>query len=254
MRVLALANQKGGVGKTTTAVNLAAGLHGKGKRVLLVDMDPQSNAAFSAGVDLMRLEVSGYDVFKGNAKAEQAIEPVRLGYDVITGGLQLAGADMEFTGVGREFLLAEMLEPIRANYDYCIIDSGPQLGVCLMNALTAANEVIIPVQPDAYALQGMRQLFGFIRNVQKYANKGLKVAGLLVTRFEARNSMMDTLEPQIQAIAESMGSKVYKTKIRATVAVPKAALERADLYQFDSRATAAVDYAAFVDEFLSEEA
>ena len=252
MEVVTLSNQKGGVGKTTTAFHLATGLYGTGKRVLLVDLDAQTNLAFTAGVDLMSLETTLYDVFRKQAAVHDAVMPLKAGFDILVGGLDLTAADMEFTAVGREYMLSESLEPLQDEYDYCIIDTPPTLGVLTMNALTASDKVIIPIQADAYSLQGMQQLSGFIGNVQKYSNKGLVVDGLLITRYDSRTAITKALDEQIRVIADSMGTKVYNAKIRNTVNVAKAALLQTDLYSLDSKNTASLDYMEFVQEFLAD--
>ena len=145
MEIVTLTNQKGGVAKTTTSYALGVGLYNAGKRVLLVDMDAQSNLSFTAGVDLNNLQTSLYDVFKGKADIKAAIQPLKVnGLDIVTSGIEMAGADMEFIGIGRENIISEQLEKVEDNYDYCIIDTPPTLGVLTMNALTASDKAIIP--------------------------------------------------------------------------------------------------------------
>lgn len=250
METVAFTNQKGGVAKTTSALHLATGLNNQGKRVLMVDLDPQTNLALSADVDLLNMETTLYNVFKDKADITQAIIPVKQGLDIIVGGLALASADMEFTRQGREYMLRECLEQIQGNYDYCVIDTSPSLGVMTMNALTASNKVVVPIQADVYSLQGTYQLQAFIETIQKYSNRNLVVDGLLITRHNERTVLTQVLQDQIENIANDMNTKVYDTKIRTTVEVGKSALMHSDLYETAPTATATKDYKQFVLEFL----
>lgn len=251
MEIVTITNQKGGVGKTTTAYALGVGLYNLGKRVLLVDMDAQSNLSYTAGVDLNELKVSLYDVFKGKADITEAIQQIKIGLDIATSGIEMAGADMEFTGVGRESLLAEHLEQVQENYDYCIIDTPPTLGILTMNALKASHKVIIPMYADVYSIQGMKQLKGFISGIQKHYNKELTVDGLLLTKYSGRTTIAKALQENINSAAEMLNTKVYQNKIRATVAVQESQLVKEDIYTASPTATATIDYKAFVDEFLN---
>ncbi len=186
MQTITLSNQKGGVAKTTTAHILAAGLHNRNYKILIVDLDPQCNLSYSCGIDMMKVEHTLYDVFKGNAISKQAITSVKQGFDIVSGGLTLAGADMDFTQTGREYMLREALKEVSDDYDYCIIDTPPTLGILTVNALTASQTIIIPMTADIYAIQGLSQLQGLIKNVRKYCNPDLSIAGLLLTRYSER--------------------------------------------------------------------
>ncbi len=250
MEIITLTNQKGGVAKTTTSLALAIGIHQKKKRVLMVDMDAQSNLSFTVGVDLLNLEVSLYDVFKGNANIRDALQKVKPGLDIVTGGLQMAAADMEFTSIGREYLLKKNLAKLASGYDFCIIDTPPTLGVLTMNALTASQKAIIPLFSDIYSLQGISQLHGFIQNIREYCNPALKIEGLLLTKYTSRTNIAQALDEQIQNAATTLGTKVFKTRIRQAVAVQESQLLKQDIYTKAPHATATRDYMAFVEEFL----
>lgn len=252
MEIVTLTNQKGGVAKTTTALALATGLHRKKKKVLMVDMDAQSNLSFTAGVDLLNVETTLYDVFKGEADIEDALQIVKKGLDIVTGGLQMAAADMEFIAVGREYLLKKNLEKLSANYDYCVIDTPPTLGVLTMNALTASHKVIIPLFADIYSLQGISQLQGFIQNIREYCNPDLKIEGLLLTKYTARTNIAQALDEQIQNAAVTLETKVFKTRIRQAVAVQESQLMKGDIYTKAPNATATKDYMEFVKEFMKK--
>lgn len=252
MEVVTLTNQKGGVAKTTTSYALGVGLYNAGKRVLLVDMDAQSNLSFTAGIDLNSLQTSLYDVFKGKADITEAVQHLKVGLDIVTSGIEMAGADMEFIGIGRESLLSEQLEKVKGDYDYCIIDTPPTLGVLTMNALTASDKAIIPLYADAYSIQGVTQLNKFITSIQKHYNSNLKVAGLLLTKYNNRTVITQLLQDNIKTAAKLLKTKVYDTKIRNTVAVTESQLAREDIYSNAPTATATEDYKAFVSEFLND--
>ena len=253
MKVISLANQKGGVAKTTSSQALAAGLVMKGYRVLGVDCDPQSNFSIASGVDVLGLEKTLFDVFKGAAEAADVIQPSALGYDVMTGGLALAAADMEFTQTGREFMLREALEGVSADYDYCVIDTSPSLGIVTVNVLTASDAVIIPLTADLFSIQGIGQLNLLIQRVRKYSNRDLKISGLLITRHEDRTNVSKALMDQIDQAAEKLGTKVFRQPIRTSVAVRESQVLRTNLFTEAPKANAANDYMAFIDEFMEGE-
>lgn len=252
METVTLTNQKGGVGKSTTSLHLATGLCDKGYKVLMIDLDPQSNLSYTAGADFNTTENTLYNAFKGKTDIASIIQPVKLGLDIAVGGLLLAGADMEFNGIARESMLKEQLEQIQGNYDYCIIDTPPTLGVLLMNSLTASDKAIIPLYADIFSLQGTEQLTAFIQSIQKHYNKGLKVDGLLLTKYNSRTVITQVLESNIKTAAERLNTKVYDTKIRETVKVMESQLQKSDIYTDSPNSTASEDYRAFVDEFLSK--
>jgi len=250
VKVIALANQKGGVSKTTTAAALASGLSHRGFKVLAVDLDPQCNLSAGAGVDVLNQSGLLYYVFKGETDVEAAIYQSKIGYSVLPGGLLLAGADMEFTQTGREFMLSEALERVSGAFDYCVIDTPPTLGILTTNALSASQSVIIPLTADAYALQGLTQLNGLILSVKKYCNRELTVAGLLLTRYNDRQNISKAIQKQIEAEAAKIGARVFKTRVRESVAIREAALLQGDIFVEAPRANAVVDYTALLDEIM----
>ena len=252
MKTIVLTNQKGGVAKTTTAYALAVGLHNKGYTVLVVDADPQSNLSYTAGVDETR-DSTLYDVFKGKCKTSEAVwSNSDTGLDILTVGLAATAADMELSSkVAREYMLRESLQGLE--YDFCVIDTAPTLGLLTMNALTAADYAIIPMNLEVYSLQGMEQLSGFIDNVRKYTNHDLKISGLLLTKYNDRLNLTQALKGNVEKAAELMQTIVYDTKIRESVAVRETQLLRSDIYSEAPKATATLDYMEFIDEFLSRE-
>ena len=251
MKTITITNQKGGVAKTTTAWHLGVGLARKGNRILLVDMDPQSNLSFTANVDLLNIEHSLYDVFKGEATAKEALISISDNIDILVGGLELTAADRTFTQLAREKMLSKALKTIQANYDYCIIDTPPSLGVMNENALTCSDYVIIPIQADVYALQGISQLQGFIEDIKENTNSSLKIMGILITRVSSHTNLHNVVLPQFEKAAARMNTKVFNTTIRSTVSVGEAALQRTNLFDYESGATATKDYLDFVDEFIN---
>ena len=253
MKTITLSNQKGGVAKTTTTGALASGLSQRGYKVLAVDTDPQCNLSLSSGVDILSMDQTLYDVFKGTADLQDTIQKTDLGYDLSTGGLNLAVADMEFTQTGREFMLREALDSVKADYDFCIIDTPPTIGILTVNALTASDSVVIPLTADLYSIQGLSQLNGMIERVRKYSNKDLKIAGLLITRHDERTNISKALQDQITQTAEKLGTKVFKQPIRNSVAVRESQVMKSDIFTEAPKANATKDYTAFIDELLKGE-
>ncbi len=250
MEIVTITNQKGGCAKTTTAFSLGMGLAKRGKRVLFVDLDAQSNLAFTAGVDLLHIEHTLYDVFKGKADAESALIHLDNGTDILVGSIDLASADREFSQLGRERMLKKALAPLAKQYDFCVIDTPPTLGVLNENALTACNKVIIPVQSEIYGLQGISQLCGFIDDIRENANPDLTISGILITVVDASTNVYKEMRKQFESVAETLGTKVFKSCIRRAVSVKEVALMRGNLFDEVPNATATQDYTAFIDEFL----
>lgn len=252
MKKIVFACQKGGVGKTTTAYTLAAGLYSRGKSVILIDTDVQANCSFTAGIDVASVENTLYDVFKGNIPIDEAINTSRIGFDIITGGLNMVSADMEFTQTGREYMLKESIESIENKYDYCIVDTAPHMGILTINALTAADSVIIPITADIYALMGLTQLKGIIDSVKRYSNHNLRISGLLLTKYKGTNANKAMIK-QAERIAESFDTILYKTVIREATAIQESQILQSDIFQESAKAGVTQDYQAFLKEFLESE-
>ena len=253
LKTIAIVNQKGGVAKTTTAWALGTGLNKKGYRVLLVDLDAQTNLSFTAKVDLLNMVFTLYDVFKGKAGVKDALDQVTDTMDILTGGINLASADREFIQLGREKMLLKALKQISNNYDYCIIDCPPSLGVMNENSLTAADYLIIPMQSEIYALQGVTQLQGFINDIRENSNPGLEVKGILLTKVDERTNIYKDMKPLFEKVAEDMGTKVFNNFIHSTVSVSEVALQRSNLFDEVPNSTATKDYKAFIEELLRGE-
>lgn len=252
MEIITLTNQKGGVAKTTTAHTLATGLYNRNYKVMIVDLDPQCNLSYSCRIDMVNVEHTLYDVFKNDISVKKAIINIKNGFDIMTGGLTLAGADMEFMQTGREYMLREALKELSDNYDYCIIDTPPTLGILTVNTLTASQTIIIPLTADAYAIQGLSQLQGLIKNVRKYCNPDLSIAGLLLTRYSDRTVISRDLKQYIQEAAQRLETKLFQSTIREAVAVRESQLIVSDIFAEAPRSKVTKDYNDFIDEFLKE--
>ena len=251
-QIIVIANQKGGVGKTTTAHALTTGLFHKGYKTLAVDIDPQSNLTYTMNADENKAGV--YELLRGNIKPLETVQHTEQG-DIISGSLMLSGADMEFSDTGREYLLSEALELLRAIYDFIILDSPPTLGILTINALTAAHDLIIPMGADAYSLQGLSQLNATIGKVKKRCNPALNIAGLLITKYSGRAILSQELRETIKIkAARAVGTNVFKTVIREGISVKEAQTQQASLYDVAPKSNAALDYLAFIEEYLKGDA
>ncbi len=219
-KVISVTNQKGGVGKTTSSINLSAALVEKGQRILLLDMDPQGNASVGLGVDTSELEATIYDVLLNEATAQEAIVKTESGVDVMTANGDLAGAQVELLNeIGRELRLKKALASVQGDYDYIFIDCPPALNVLTINALVASNSVMIPMQCEYFALEGLSALVSTIRAIRETLNPNLKIEGLLRTMFDKRNSLSGEVSKQLQ---NHFGDKVYDTVIPRNVRLAEA--------------------------------
>lgn len=248
MEILTVANQKGGVGKTTTTSALGGGLIKEGKRVLFIDLDPQINLTTSLGGD--ENEASIYDVLKNNIDINEAIQVIN-GKHIIVGDRAASGADTEFTAPGREYKLKKSLSKLNDTYDYIIIDTPPALGILTINALTACDKVLIPAEPDISSIQGIGQLKDTISAVKEYCNPDLKIDGILITRY-SRTILSKDLTDEIKEIAKAMGTKVYNQPIRECIALKESKTQIQDIFEYSKNSNATNDYSSLVEEFLKE--
>ena len=246
MRIISVANQKGGTAKTSTAHALATGAAYKGKRSLAIDFDPQGNLSFIMGADASR--AGAYELMKQQAKAAQIVQYTSQG-DIIPASLNLAAADIEFSGKpGRDFFLQAALEPLQDAYDVAVIDTPPTLGTLLVNALTASDEVIIPMNADILSLQGLYQLAETITQVKSFCNKRLKVTGILITRYSGRTVLARDIKETIEAKCAELGIPVLNTVIRDGVAVREAQTTQESLFAYAPNSNPAKDYLQLFDE------
>jgi len=249
MHIIAIANQKGGVGKSTTTAALCSGLSSKGYRVLAVDLDPQGNLSYNYGVLGTQGKPTALGVITREVGAAEAIQHTTCG-DIIAGSQQLAGADMFLDKTGKEYQLKEALEGIKGQYELIIIDTPPSLGILTINALTCADKVIIPAQADIYSIQGIQQLVDTIDTVKKYCNPSLKVEGILLTRYSSRSILSKDLLESISKMAGAIGTKVFNTTIREGIAVKEAQISQQHLVDYAPKSNAASDYIDFVNELV----
>jgi len=248
-KILAITNQKGGVGKTTTAVNLAASLGAMRRRVLLVDLDPQGNATMGSGIDKSELEVSVYDVLLGDTTAAEAVtEAEASGYDLLGSNADLTGAELELLEADRrEYRLAEAITALADRYDYILIDCPPSLSLLTVNGLVAADAVIIPMQCEYYALEGLSALINTISRITGHLNPELQVDGIVRTMFDPRNSL--TIDVSRQLI-EYFGDKVYRTVVPRNVRLAEAPSYGLPVLYYDKQSRGAKAYLALASELI----
>lgn len=247
--IIAVSNQKGGVGKSTTANALGAYLHHRDYKVLYVDMDAQGNLSYSMGEN--NRAISSLEVLTGTATAREAIVSTAQG-DLIPASPALASAETMLKETGREYRLKEALEPVISDYDYIIIDTPPSIGTLTINALTACNSVIVPAQADIYSLQGIGQLVQTIQAVQKYCNKDIKIKGLLVTRYNSRAVLTKDITEMLEETATELHTTLYKAKIRECIALKEAQASQKDIFTYAPKSNATEDYTAFIKEALEQ--
>ena len=249
-KIIAIANQKGGVGKTTTSVNLGAGLAQVGKKVLLVDIDAQGNATTGVGIEKSELDQCIYNVLVEDADVQGVIQKTATeNLDVLPATIQLAGAEIELVPtISREVRLQRALQPVRDEYDYIIIDCPPSLGLLTINALTAADSVIIPVQCEYYALEGLSQLLNTVRLVQKHLNKNLAIQGVLLTMLDARTHLGIQV---IDEVKKYFRDKVYRSIIPRNVRLSEAPSHGKPIMQYDAKSRGAEVYIDLAEEVIA---
>jgi len=248
-RIIAVANQKGGVGKTTTCVNLASALSDMNYRTLLVDLDPQGNASVGCGIHGRSLEISALEVMQAECEIPDAmVRPENLGFDVLPSNSDLTAAEISLLQVdGREYRLKQALEKIADQYVWILIDCPPSLNMLTLNALTAANSVLIPMQCEYYALEGLASLLDTIEQVRSSVNPGLDIEGLLRTMYDSRNNLSGAVSEQL---LEHFGDRVYRTLIPRNVRVAEAPSYGLPAIRYAPTSRGAMAYLALAGELL----
>ena len=245
MKTISIINNKGGVGKTTSSVNIGAGLCRLGKKILLVDLDPQCNLTQSLGITDPERTI--YGAIRGRYE----VTPLQIlkGLDIVPSTLDLSGAEVELSGEpGREFILRELLEPLRGSYDYILIDCPPSLGLLVINALTASQDVLIPIQAQYLAIQGLTKLIEIIEKIKKRLNKELQINGVFITQYNSHKILNRDVATAIGEYFREGEVCIYSTRIRDNVALAEAPAQGLDIFRYSPRSYGATDYLSLCKE------
>ena len=250
-RIIAIANQKGGVGKTTTAINLSASLASLGKRVLALDMDPQGNMTSGLGVDKDGVEKTVYDLIMGNVGIEECIcENVLENLDVLPSNINLSAAEIELIGIdNKEYLLKEEVDKVKDRYDYIIIDCPPALSMLTINAMTTSDSVLVPIQCEYYALEGLSQLIHTIELVQERLNSTLEIEGVVFTMYDARTNLSLQV---VENVKDNLNQTIYKTIIPRNIRLAEAPSYGMPITLYDPKSTGAESYMLLAEEVINK--
>jgi chromosome partitioning protein len=248
-KIIAIANQKGGVGKTTTTINLGAALAELNKKVLLIDLDPQGNASTGLGIEFDQRKITTYDLLAGEASVEQAVQPTLVkGLSIIPATTDLSSADMELIdNQKRSFLLRDVLQGV-TGFDYILIDCPPSLNILTVNAMVAAHSILVPLQSEFFALEGLSQLILTVRNVRKTANPDLRIEGIALTMYDSRNNLSLMVEDDAR---ENMGDMVFNTVIPRNVRLSEAPSYSMPVLAYDSASKGSQAYRSLAKEVIN---
>lgn len=251
-RIIAIANQKGGVGKTTTAINLSACLAEKGKKVLSIDMDPQGNMTSGLGVDKDSVEKTVYDLIIGEAQIEEIIcKNVLENLDVLPTNIDLSAAEIELIGIdNKEYIIKNEVDKVKDNYDFVIIDCPPSLSMLTINAMTTADSVLVPIQCEYYALEGLSQLIHTIELVKERLNSNLEIEGVVFTMYDARTNLSLQV---VENVKDNLNRNIYKTIIPRNIRLAEAPSYGMPINQYDPKSSGAESYRLLADEVIERE-
>lgn len=251
MVTLSISNIKGGVAKTTTAATIAAGLHKRGKRVLMIDSDPQTNLSMCFTEEPQDGDPSLYSIYSAGAKIDDIKIEVKPGLDLVVGDFSLCSADMEFLGkVGSLKLLGKAIKESKGNYDYVIIDTPPNLGFLSLNSFMTSDYIVTPMAADSFSLKAIRLLKKTIDDVAEDVGKDIPVAGILLTRYTDRTNVAKILEKNVNAAAKLLNTSVFESRVRQATVVQESQLVKMDLFEYAPKAPVTKDYEAFINELL----
>ena len=251
MVTLSISNIKGGVAKTTTAATLAAGLHKRGKRVLMIDSDPQTNLSMCFTEETQDGDPSLYSIYSAGAKIDDIKIEVKPGLDLVVGDFSLCSADMEFLGkVGSLKLLGKAIKESKGNYDYVIIDTPPNLGFLSLNSFMTSDYIVTPMAADSFSLKAIRLLKKTINDVAEDVGKDIPVAGILLTRYTDRTNVAKILEENVNTAAKLLNTTVFESRVRQATVVQESQLVKMDLFEYAPKAPVTKDYEAFINELL----
>ncbi len=249
MKVITVTNQKGGVAKSTTAMAIAAGLFYSKYRVLAIDLDAQGNFSHTLKAGMNKPSI--LEVLTKSTDVSAAIQK-RNACDIIPSSRNLGSADLVINQTGKEYRLKEALSLLEDQYDYVVIDTPPALGILTINALTACDDIIIPAQADMYSMQGITQVIDSVQAVRQYCNQNIKIAGILLTRFNAQTILSREIAEQLEKAARQFGTKVFKTRIRESIAIKEAQAKQKNMYEYDMESNGTKDYLDFLKEYFGE--
>lgn len=249
MKIITVANQKGGVAKTTTTASFGYELANRGFKVLLIDLDPQSDLTYYFNCESDDEDKTMYDVLCGSENIETVAKKINENLYLAPSDLLLAGAEQEMNRTGKEYKLKESLEILK-DYDYIIIDTPPALGILTVNAFTVADEIIIPSNAGVFSTKAFVQLANTMQGVKKYFNSNLSIGGILITRYNPQTKISKAIRDMAEQMASQLNTKVFKTYIRTAIAVEEAQYEQVIIDDYNVKSTVAQDYKQFVDEYL----
>lgn len=251
-RVIAIANQKGGVGKTTTAINLSACLAEKGQKILAIDMDPQGNMTSGLGLDKNSVEKTIYDIIIGEAEVEEVLQKNIIdNIDILPANVDLSAAEIELIGIEeKEYIIRNSVQTVKDNYDYVIIDCPPSLSMLTINAMTTADSVLVPIQCEYYALEGLSQLIHTVELVKERLNPVLEIEGVVFTMYDARTNLSLQV---VENVKDNLQQNIYKTIIPRNIRLAEAPSYGMPINQYDPKSTGADSYRRLADEVISKE-